>query len=224
MFDKPQFDKDTSSNNNQPDPTKMSVTALNCVKRGILCGVVRSLGIWLCNNVPEQKDAKKKMLTFINAIRAANDLTPEECEWQYTTYFSSLQSSRYATDPDCCCEVCSSDYLSWYTVIANLIDDVNCFEWVFTPSSTEPMTEDEKKMVKELRETREAYWHARGQFENYFRKVNQQVLKDVIVKYGTTFQQIAPDWYKSVKSACGLNQPTETVREAPVGAIDEAEG
>ena len=66
-----------------------------------------------------------------------------------------------------------------------------------------------KEIIAEVRKTQEAYWKARSQFENYFREVNKVTLRQVMTKYGTILTQIAPEWYKDCKQACGLCQPAE---------------
>ena len=221
MFKQPQFDKE-AVDARQLDPSKMSVAALECCKRSVICGIVKSIGLWLFNNTPDIKDAEKKMLTIINAFKSNKDLTPSECDWQYDNYFANLKSARFATDPDCCCPPCSSGYVSWYSVVSNLVDDTSCYEWTFCPSESEKLTQQENDLVARMRNAREEYYKVRNEFENYFRKVNQQALKSVVLKYGTTFQQIAPDWYKQIKDACGIGQPEEVKSNATIA--DEAQG
>ena len=202
-------DEDASVDNKTPSPKQMSATALESVNRGICCGVIRSLVAWLFNHEAEKDDVRKKVLTFTNAMLSNKDISDYESEYLSEGYINSLMSLNYAVDPSCSAPCCSDAYLSWYTVISNIIDDTQCWTYSFDPEKMKTLNEHERAIVTNLKELSEQYYKARDTFENYFREVNKRALARILVKYGTTLSTIAPEWYKDVCRAAGVTTNKE---------------
>lgn len=210
MFDTANIKEDDGKvNGANPDNKVMSASAMDSVRRGIVSGIVKSLAMYLFGHCADQKQAAAKVITVLNAMRSNKDISEDEANWAYDVYYNSLRTLAYASDPECCAPCCSGAYMSWYTVLANLVDDTKVYEWSFNSQTESGLNDHEKEIIQTLRKTTNEYYEARRKFEAYFQEVNKSVLKNTIVKYGTTFQQVAPEWYKMIKSSAGLDQPVE---------------
>lgn len=199
--------------NKIPSPKQMSAEALNAVGRGVCCGIIRSLVQWLYNNNADRDDIRKKIYTFVNAMRSNNDITDYEQEFLSDGYLNSIASMNYAMDADCAAPICSPSYLSWYTIMSNVIDDMKCYEFSFDGDRFKNLNEHERKLITALREASDKYYTLRNAFEEYFRDVNKRAMANILVKYGTVLSQIAPQWYKDVIAATGVIKHAEDERE-----------
>ena len=212
-----------ASVDNKPAPS-MSVKAMEAVRRSIVSGMLKSFSIYIFNTYADPKEQTAKYLTLLNAMIAAGDVEPSEAHWLRSDY-DRLKTITVASDPYALDAPCMSSYLSWYTVMDNLLSDPQVYEWSFregdNPESgkTGELNEHEALIVKTYKEAYKAYYQARDEFEKYFKDVNAAVFKQLLLKYGTTIEQVAPNWYKDVARCAGVlkdNEPSEEGDAAPV--------
>lgn len=203
-----QKDEEQASVDNKTQPS-MSVRAMEAVKRSIVSGMLKSFSIWIFNNVPDPKDQKAKFLTLLNAMIASGDVASTEAQW-LVDYYERQKTLTVACDELAYDAPCTSSYLSWYTVMDDMLSDPQVYEWSFREGDTEEsgktgeLNEHEALLVKTYKAAYRAYCEARDAFEKYFRDVNAAVFKQLLLKYGTTIGQVAPQWYKDVARCAGV--------------------
>lgn len=194
---------------------QMSAAAILKARCSIVTGIVRSLVLYLNQNNIDSDKLNDKVTTVINAFASSRDVSQGDLNWIRNTYVPSLASLRCAIDSDCpYVPVASRPYLYWYVIIDNILDDTETFSYIYeSPDSISPKFNDnEKAIVESYRQARNAYYEARRKFEDYFRKVTITALREILLRHGTMFQQIAPEWYKFVSKSAGCD------------AVEESEG
>ena len=216
-------DKASVDNKNEPS---MSVKAMEAVKRSIVSGMLKSFSIYIFNTYSDPKEQSAKYLTLLNAMIASGDVEPGEAHWLRSDY-DRMKTLTVASDPYACDPPCASSYLSWYTVMDNLLSDPQVYEWSFREGDnkddgkTGELNEHEALLVKTYKEAYRAYWQAREAFEKYFKDVNAAVFKQLLLKYGTTIEQVAPSWYRDVARCAGILKNDEKADEAESPAPSE---
>lgn len=210
---------------NKQEGKEMSNAATNAVKRGIVTGIVRSLVAYLFNTEADEKTQRAKTLTVVNAMLADGTIDAYESRWLINDYFPTLRCDQVASDKDACDAPMSSSYCGWWSIISNLLDDPQVGAWSFgccgpdgASGEKNQLAPHEVELVESYRSIQESYWKARSAFEQYFREVVRKTLVSVLIKYATTFQQVAPTWYNDIARCAGVIKDTESE------SLCEAEG
>lgn len=180
---------------------KMSASALEAVQRSVLSGVVKSMAIYCLRNNLEQSKVKAKIVTLVNAMRAAEDISEEDQTWMSTHWLDSIFQNNHQ-DPSCCCSCYDYATVDWYIILDNICNDQKADEWCF--GDTDKLSEKESAIVNKLRAARSAYYEAQHDFDEYFRSCTKEAVINVLRKYATTMAQIAPEWYKLASEISGL--------------------
>ena len=192
---------------------QMSAAAVLKARRGIVTGIIRSVCMYLYQNNIEAKVVQDKITTILNAFSSTKEIDANDYVWMRDTYIPSLSSLRCAIDSECPYVAPSSPaYMYWWTIISNILDDTSVFEYFYEgpeQGPTQKLNDNEKAMIESYKQARNAYYSARAKFEEYFRKVTITALREVLLRHGTMFQQVAPDWYKEVSKSAGCNCPTD---------------
>lgn len=202
---------------------QISVAAITAAKISVYNGLTNSLANYLYNNNSDKDAIKAKIITVINQFRSANDISVDEQRWLSATAAAEIARQSMAMDPECATAIGSYAYLSWYSVISNLInnDSLNCY--AFSDSILTSLTEKERAIVTGFRAAREKYYEAESKFREYFREVIIQTLKDAMLRHGTMFAQVAPEWYTMLADSIGIpSKERATVKVVPSSQNAEA--
>lgn len=196
---------------------QMSAAAILKARCSIATGIIRSLVLYLNQNNIDSDKLNDKITTVINAFASSRDVSPGDLTWLRNTYVPSLASLRCAIDSECpYVPVASRPYLYWYVIIDNILDDTETFSYIYEnpDDPTAPkLNDNEKSIIESYRQARNAYYEARHKFEDYFRKVGVTALREVLLRHGTMFQQVAPEWYKFVSKSAGCDAVEEVAEE-----------
>lgn len=197
-------DEKQTDNKVKPDD-QMSAAAVLKSRSSVITGIVRSLVLYLYQNNIDSDIVENKITTVLNAFASTKDVQSYDLTWLRNCYVPSLASMRCAIDSECPYVASSSRaYLYWYTIIGNTLDDTSVFEYMYgTEINGSKLNDNEKSIVSSYREAQKAYHEARRKFEDHFRKVTITALREVLLRHGTMFQQVAPDWYKYVAKSAG---------------------
>lgn len=199
--------RDENSVDNKVKPEdQMSAAAIIKSRCSIITGILRSLILYLYQNNIDSDKVTDKINAVVNAFASTKDIPPYDLNWIRNTYLPSLSSMRCAIDSECpYVSISSKPYLYWYTIIGNILDDYSIFNYIYdTNSDTAPKFNDnEKALIQSYRAAQDAYFEARRKFEDYFRKVTITALRDLLLRHGTTLQQVAPEWYGYVSRSAG---------------------
>lgn len=191
----------------KPDE-QMSAAAVLKARKAIITGIIRSVCVYLYQNNIETKAVSDKVSTILNAFLSTKEISSGDYNWLRDSYLPSLASLRCAIDSECPYVSPSSfAYMYWWTIISNLLDDTSVFSYFYEENNpNEPkMNDNEKAIIQSFSQARDAYYKARNQYEQYFRKVTITALREILLRHGTMFQQVAPNWYKEVAKSAGCN-------------------
>lgn len=192
---------------------QMSAAAVLKARCSIAAGIVRSLVLYLNQSNIDSDKLSGKIETVLNALGSSRDINTADLNWLRSTYVPSLASLRCAVDSECpYVPVSSRPYLYWYVIIGNILDDTNTFAYIYEDSGTTSpkLNDNEKAIISSYRQAQNAYFEARRKFEDYFRKVTITALREILLRHGTMFQQVAPEWYKFVSKSAGCENAEES--------------
>lgn len=204
-------DEKQTDNKVKPDD-QMSAAAILKARCSVVTGIVRSLVLYLYQNNIDSDTVENKITTVINAFASTKEIQSYDFTWLRNIYVPSLASMRCAIDSECpYVSISNQAYLYWFTIVGNTLDDTSAFEYMYESENNGPkLNDNEKSIVSSYREAQKAYYEARRKFEDYFRKVTIAALREVLLRHGTMFQQVAPDWYKYVSKSAGCDAGEES--------------
>lgn len=198
--------RDEASVDNKVKPEdQMSAGAIFRARLSIVTGIVKSLVLYLYQNNTDADVVKDKINAVINAFTASKDIHASDLNWIRDTYVPSLASMRCAIDPESpYVPVSSNSYIYWFTIVKDALDNTSVFNYIYDSESVhDKLNDNERALINSYIEAQKAYFKARNEFEEYFRKVISTALKELLLRHGTTLQQIAPKWYGHVSKSAG---------------------
>jgi len=188
------------------DPTKeMSDAMREAIKSSIMSGIAMSIVSYLYSTSSNSEDVKAKLKTVVNAFVAGGDLPRTDSDWMVTNYLDGVRRTAVTFEGYGHCE--DSGYFSWYTAINAMLNDDSVRSRYFGEEAD--FTAAEKELIGRYNKARSEYYAAESAFTAYVTGANRLVMSQILLKYGTTFQQTVPEWHKRVLRCAGINANEE---------------
>ena len=185
-------------NGEKAEKQQMSDKMRQSVSYGIINGVVRSIAAYLVSTDSDQDEVVKKLTSVVNAMIASGDLHSFDRDWFTKSVIRDIRTASSVANYNCC----SSDYSLWYTCLTAMFDDDNIRSKWFNVQDG-GYNPEEMEIISAYNEARSKYYKESSRFCSYISKTNRTVLNSILLKYGTIFQQVVPEWYKKILKCYG---------------------
>lgn len=182
---------------------EMSAACLKSACRNVATAILRSFGMHLIRSGTNTDDARKKLLSVVNAFINAGDLDRNDVSYFSTHFINHILATSVGSD-EIPYSICSDSYADCYMVITGALDYAESFSWNISKLEEAGLTEHEVKLAEDYNKASRAYYEARGKFLDYFREANREAAIDIVRKHTSLLAQHDPMWLTGVSRCLGI--------------------
>lgn len=190
------------------DPAKdMSERMRENVRYGIVSGILLSITSFLSGKTSSNDEVRAKLKSVVNAFVSGDDVSSGEKDWLIENFIERAKKLPCMSE-DCYYGYSVGEYFTWYAAINAIFNDDNLRNRYFNESDKQ-LTQKEREMIGKYNRARSAFYAAENEWTEYMAGVNKLVMNQLLLKYGTIFQQVVPEWYKKVLRVAGVRSEPE---------------